>query len=72
MCLDFVCLASGEMLMTVNCFIVYLHIRQSRKSVSGTWRRAVSHAAGHCDLDGTSLQLTDCDRMTFESSITKW
>lgn len=40
---------------------------------------AVSHggektrsAAGQSDSVGTSLQLTDCDRMTFEFLVTEW
>lgn len=29
-------------------------------------------AAGPSDPAGTGLQLTDCDRVTFQSSVTEW
>lgn len=35
-------------------------------------REKTSFAAGHSDPVGTSLQLTDCDRMTFKSSVAEW
>lgn len=34
-------------------------------------REETRFGAGHSDPVGTSLQLTDCDRMTFKSSITE-
>lgn len=65
-------------LLLCVCVCVFAH-----QGVSGTLGRAVSHwgrgegggagsAAGQSDPVGISLQLTDCDRMTFEFPVTEW
>lgn len=44
------------------------------RAPSGSWRvtrEETTFAVGHSDPVGTSLQLTDCDQMTFKSSVTE-
>lgn len=74
MCLDILRPVSRH---TLKCFIVLYPTPSPSQERVFLERESHGHMGGnkfldHSDPVGTSLQLTDCDRMTFKSAVTEW